>query len=105
MLYFVKRLEILDDYDHKCLDAKGITNSDANYPSRLEYRKLVNTMKADFNSAKNSGFEIAINKIAQDSDNKNIYPSLEEKAAILLFLIVKNHAFVNGNKRIAFAFF
>ena len=43
--------------------------------------------------------------IKQTSGNKDIYPSIEEKAAMLLYLIVKNHAFIDGNKRIAAACF
>ena len=67
-------------------------------------------MKANFNSSvfgveKDSGFESAVNQIAQVFGNKEVYPSLEEKAAMLLYLIIKNHAFTDGNKRIAAACF
>lgn len=54
---------------------------------------------------KDNSFESAINQIKQALGDKDAYPSVEEKAAMLLYLIVKNHAFVDGNKRIAAACF
>ncbi len=67
-------------------------------------------MKIEFNSAlfgkeKDGGFESATNLIQQSISDKDIYPSIEEKAAMLLYLVVKNHAFIDGNKRIAAACF
>ena len=67
-------------------------------------------MRSSFNSdlfgkKKDDSFDSAINQIRQTFGRKDIYPSIEEKAAVLLYLIVKNHAFVDGNKRIAAACF
>nr|WP_262916620.1 type II toxin-antitoxin system death-on-curing family toxin [Belliella kenyensis] len=67
-------------------------------------------MKSDFESGvfgkeKDGSFESAISQISKGFDNEDFYPSLEEKAATLLYLIVKNHGFVDGNKRIAAACF
>ena len=67
-------------------------------------------MRSDFNSdifgkQKDKGFESAVNQIKQSFGDNDAYPSLEEKAAMLLYLVVKNHAFVDGNKRIAAACF
>ena len=67
-------------------------------------------MRIQFNSdifgkEKDGGFDSAVNQIMQSLGEQDIYPSIEEKAAMLLYLVVKNHAFVDGNKRIAAACF
>ncbi|MGF1566169.1 MAG: type II toxin-antitoxin system death-on-curing family toxin [Flavobacteriales bacterium] len=67
-------------------------------------------MKSDFKSSvfgleKDQGFESAIAQIAKGFGNADFYPTLEEKAAMLLYLVTKNHAFIDGNKRIAAACF
>ena len=58
-----------------------------------------------FGLEKDQGFESAISQITKGFDQEDFYPSLEEKAATLLYLITKNHAFADGNKRIAAACF
>ena len=103
-------LQLLDDYDHEALDAKGIHTKTANYPAQAEYMELVELMRAEFNSdvfgkEKDGGFDSAVNTIKQGFSEQDVYPTLEEKAAMLLYLVVKNHAFVDGNKRIAAACF
>ena len=103
-------LQLLDDYDHEALDAIGIHLKTANYPAQAEYMELVELMRAEFNSdvfgkEKDGGFDIAVNTIKQGFGEQDVYPTLEEKAAMLLYLVVKNHAFVDGNKRIAAACF
>lgn len=107
---YAKGLELLDDYDHENLDKLGKNKQAAVYPAKEEYQKLINKMKADFDSAvfgveKDKGFESAIAQIGQGFGEKDAYPTLEEKAAMLLYLITKNHAFTDGNKRIAAACF
>lgn len=67
-------------------------------------------MRAEFNSnvfgkEKDSGFDSSVNQIRQGFGEQDLYPSIEEKASMLLYLVVKNHAFVDGNKRIAAACF
>ncbi|MBW2186030.1 MAG: Fic family protein [Deltaproteobacteria bacterium] len=66
-------------------------------------------MKGDFDGLfgieKDQGFKSAIGTIYQTFDSKELYPSAEEKAANLLYFVVKNHAFSDGNKRIAAAIF
>jgi death-on-curing family protein len=52
---------------------------------------------------KDKGFESAIHQIGKGMDGLDFYPTIEEKAAVLLYLITKNHAFADGNKRIAAA--
>ena len=103
-------LQLLDDYDHEALDATGIHSKNASYPTMNEYMELVELMRAEFNSdvfgkEKDGGFDSAVNTIKQGFGEQDVYPTLEEKAAMLLYLVVKNHAFVDGNKRIAAACF
>ena len=103
-------LKLLDDYDHESLDKKGSHLENIIYPSKQEYIQLVNQLKSEFNSEvfgiiKDASFESSINQIKQSFGSLDLYPSIEEKAAMLLYLIVKNHAFVDGNKRIAAACF
>ena len=58
-----------------------------------------------FGLEKDQGFESAIAQISKGFEETDFYPSIEEKAASLLYLIIKNHAFTDGNKRIAAACF
>ncbi|TBN19136.1 death-on-curing protein [Hyunsoonleella pacifica] len=107
---FAKGLSLLDDYDHEQLDAKGLTEKAANYPSLEDYQSVIKQMLTEFDSdvfgkEKDKSFESAVAQIAKGFDDKDFYPTLEEKATMLLYLIVKNHAFVDGNKRIAAACF
>ncbi|WP_225586957.1 virulence protein RhuM/Fic/DOC family protein [Algoriphagus sp. Y33] len=108
--HFAKGLELLDDYDHENLDKKGLTKRPANYPEIAEYKEVIQSMKSDFESSvfgkeKDESFESAIAQISKGFGDEDFYSTLEEKAATLLYLIVKNHGFVDGNKRIAAACF
>jgi prophage maintenance system killer protein len=103
-------LELLDDYDHATLDKKGRNIQTTQYPTLENFLELVEQMRTDFNSGvfgleKDDSFRSAINQIRQSFNNQDLYPSIEEKAAMLLYLVVKNYAFVDGNKRIAAASF
>ena len=103
-------LQLLDDYDHESLDENGKHTNKAEYPSMAEYMDIVEKMRAEFNSdvfgkEKDGCFDSAVNQIRQGFGEQEVYPSIEEKAAMLLYLVVKNHAFVDGNKRIAAACF
>jgi prophage maintenance system killer protein len=107
---FSSGLTLLDDYDNENLDKKGLTHSNIEYPELNSYYELIKSMKTEFNSPvfgieKDKGFESAIRQIEKGMDNQDFYPSAEEKAAVLLYLITKNHAFTDGNKRIAAACF
>ncbi|MEQ8238230.1 MAG: RhuM family protein [Cyclobacteriaceae bacterium] len=107
---YAKGLELLDDYDHEQLDKKGITIRKANYPDLNAYHAVIEEMKKGFDSAifgveKDEGFYGSVAQIEKGFDENDFYPSLEEKAAMLLYLIIKNHAFVDGNKRIGAACF
>jgi prophage maintenance system killer protein len=103
-------LQLLDDYDHESLDTTGLHTGNAEHPLMNEYTALVNEMRSAFDSGifgvqKDGGFISAVQQIKQGFGDSDIYPSLEEKAAMLLYLIIKNHAFIDGNKRIAAACF
>jgi len=103
---FAKGLRLLDDYDHEQLDAKGLTQKEAAYPSLEDYQKLIEQMLAEFDSdvfgkEKDKSFQSSIAQIEKGFGENDFYPTLEEKAATLLYLVVKNHSFVDGNKRIA----
>lgn len=107
---FSNGLGILDDYDNERLDAKGITDKEAVVISYKECSKIISQIKDEFNSAlfgkeKDDSFSGSIGQIYQCFAGKALYPSIEEKAAVLLYLIVKNHSFIDGNKRIAAAIF
>ncbi len=107
---FSKGLDLLDDYDHQQLDPKGNTITEVNYPTRDEYLQIIFNLKSQFASdvfakPKDETFDSSIRQIEQTFDGQDLYQSIEEKAAILLYLIVKNHSFVDGNKRIGAACF
>ncbi|MFA0960622.1 RhuM family protein [Roseivirga sp. BDSF3-8] len=107
---YAKGLTLLDDYDHEQLDTKGVSKQQAEYPTQEEYQQVIEAMKAKFDSAvfgleKDKGFESAVSQIAKGFGDEDFYPTLEEKAAMLLYLVIKNHAFADGNKRIAAACF
>ena len=102
-------LDLLDRYDHGTLSIEktsGTTDFVLDYKSANE---IVLSMKGNFDGLfgieKDQGFKSAIGTIYQTFDGKELYPSAEEKAANLLYFIVKNHAFSDGNKRIAAALF
>ena len=102
---FALGLNLLDDYDHKRLDKKGLNKRKTRKINIKEFLKVIGDMKADYFSdvfgvPKDNSFESSINQIYQTFDGKELYPTLEEKAATLLYLIVKNHSFADGNKRI-----
>jgi len=107
---FSTGLELLDDYDHEELDTKGNTEQETHFPTYNNYIGFINEMYSDFESdvfakPKDDSFKSSINQIAQTFDGTELYPTLQEKAANLLYYIVKNHSFVDGNKRIAAACF
>ena len=106
---FNNALDMLDAYDHQTMQKpKG---SKSFYV--LEYdecRKLIDEMKFSseselFGNEKDDSFKGSIANIYQEFGGVEIYPSLEEKAANLLYFITKNHSFSDGNKRIAAAMF
>ncbi|MBQ7659617.1 MAG: virulence protein RhuM/Fic/DOC family protein [Alphaproteobacteria bacterium] len=102
---FANGLNLLDDFDNKRLDTGGKTIKSAVVVSENEFLTVIDEMKPEFGSdvfanPKDESFSSSVNQIYQTFGGKDLYPSLEEKAAMLLYLIVKNHSFTDGNKRI-----
>lgn len=106
---YSKALDLLDDYDHRTL--KKI---DGNIDERkIEYSECIEVInKLRFNEEsslfaveRDKGLESIIGNIYQSFDGQEVYKSIEEKGANFLYLIVKNHVFADGNKRIAATLF
>ena len=114
--FFTKGLNILDDYDHQVLkkpSSNDKNNSEQKESWQLTYeegRKVIESMRfaetsSLFGNEKDNSFKSTLGAIYQTFDGKDVYPTLEEKAANLLYMLVKNHSFNDGNKRIAAALF
>ena len=91
---FAKGLKLLDDYDHEALDSQGRSDIAAVYPDVGDYLSLIADMHSDFKSdvfakPKDDGFSSSVNQIRQSFGETDLYPSLEEKAANLLYLSSK----------------
>lgn len=104
-------LDTLDDYDYQRL---GIKNTTAHGAFRATYDGAMQEIRqlrekfggsALFGNEKDDSFRSSIGQIYQTFDGMELYPSVEEKAAMLLYLVVKNHSFSDGNKRIAATLF
>lgn len=106
---YSKALDILDDYDHKTLKKiKG--NIDDRKIEYVECIDIINKLRFNQESSlfaveRNKGLESIIGNIYQSFAGQDVYKSIEEKSANFLYLIVKNHVFTDGNKRIAATLF
>jgi prophage maintenance system killer protein len=103
---FASGLHLLAAYDDNTLDDCGRTQTNAYQITYEEFLPIIEQMQSEFKSdifgvQKDDGFKSAIDQIYQTFGDTECYPTVEEKAAMLLYLIVKNHAFLDGNKRIA----
>jgi prophage maintenance system killer protein len=102
-------LNLLDDYDHrKLVKPKGTSSNEIiTYDNCMDLISLLkfNEESDIFALERNKGLSSIINNIYQSFDNKDVYPTIEEKAANFLYLIIKNHTFIDGNKRIAATLF
>lgn len=102
-------LDLLDDYDHQTM--KRPKGSDAAYVLTYEEcRKVIDSMRFKseselFGQEKDGSFQGSIGNIYQSFGGQEIYPTLQEKAANLLYFVTKNHSFWDGNKRIAATMF
>lgn len=100
-------LDVLDRYDHQRLQIEGISTKDLfqiTYSAAMEaIQGLKNKFggSALFGNEKDESFRGSLAAIYQTFDGKELYPSVEEKAANLLYFVIKNHSFSDGNKRIA----
>lgn len=103
-------LDTLDNYDYKSLGIRSTSKEyfHATYENAME---VIRSLKAKFGGSelfareKDQSFHSSIGQIYQTWDGIDLYPSVEEKAAMLLYLVVKNHSFADGNKRIAATLF
>ncbi len=107
---FANGLQILDDYDHGNLETSGKTQKPAVVIDKQDFLTVVEAMRSDFDSSvfgqpKDDSFDSSVGQIYQSFAGNELYPSIEHKAAMLLYLVVKNHSFIDGNKRIAAALF
>lgn len=106
---YTKALDLLDSYDYRSI--KKIKGTDSLKQIKYEDCKLIienlkfNEKSNLFAVERDMGLEAIIGNIYQSFDGEYIYKSVEEKAANFLYLIVKNHVFVDGNKRIAATLF
>ena len=104
---YVYALDTLDQYDYQSLSISKTTKDEsfrATYDNAME---AINALKEKFGGSKwfanekDDSFKSSIGQIYQTFGGEELYPSVEEKAAMLLYLVVKNHSFSDGNKRIA----
>ena len=106
---YSKALDLLDDYDHRTLKKiKGTTDDRIiQYQDCLDiiHKLKFNEKSEIFGIERDRGLESIIGNIYQCFDGQDIYNSIEEKAANFMYLIVKNHVFTDGNKRIAATLF
>ena len=108
---FSYALDTLDRYDYGKLELVRVSERTAKRISYEEAKDAIKTMQgrlsdsALFGREKDNSFSSSLDTICQTFDGRDLYPSIEEKAAHLLYFIVKNHSFVDGNKRIAAAIF
>ena len=102
-------LNLLDDYDYKRINKpKGITNDKIiTYEECIDviYKLKFNNESSLFALERNKGLKEIIGTIYNTFDGKDLYSTIEEKASNFLYLIIKNHVFIDGNKRIAATLF
>lgn len=107
-------LDTLDAYDYQSLKIADTTVPErfhATYENAIQAIQAIQSLKEKFGGSnlfgveKDESFHSSIGQIYQTWEGKDLYPSIEEKAAMLLYLVVKNHSFVDGNKRIAATLF
>ena len=103
---YTAALDLLDDYDHQRI---GRPKQGAKAVYELSYDECISVIKSMrfgaesdlFGVEKDDSFKSSIGNIYQTFGGRDIYPTLQEKAANLLYFVVKNHSFLDGNKRIA----
>lgn len=105
MIAYNRSLTLLDDYDHQSFELPNGSKD----VYRIEYKECLDIVKRskftgkndNFGKERDKSFDSSISTIYQTYDGKELYPTLEQKAAMLLYLVTKNHSFIDGNKRIA----
>ncbi len=108
---YTHALDLLDEYDYQKLKIRQTTKEEKFKISYAKARKVIDKLHDKFGSSplfgkeKDDSFKGSVKTIYQTFGNKELYPSIEEKAANLLYFTIKNHSFIDGNKRIAAAIF
>lgn len=108
---YARALDVLDQYDHQRLRVApgtvAVAENEAFELTPDNARQAINALRAQFGGSelfgreKDQSFESSVRTIYQSFGGQDMYPSVEEKAANLLYFVVKNHSFSDGNKRIA----
>ena len=104
---YVYALDTLDKYDYQQLTIEETTKNDKFHATYENAMEAIQLLKGKFGESnlfaheKDQSFKSSISTIYQTFDGIELYPSVEEKAAMLLYLVTKNHSFSDGNKRIA----
>lgn len=104
---YVYALDTLDHYDYQSLSISKTTKEEAFRATYDNAMEAINALKEKFGGSqwfaneKDDSFKSSIGQIYQTFGGEELYPSVEEKAAMLIYLVVKNHSFSDGNKRIA----
>ena len=104
---YVYALDTLDRYDYQALGVEKTTKEELFHATYENAMDAINALKVEFGESrwfaneKDDSFKSSIGQIYQTFGGEDLYPSNEEKAAMLLYLVVKNHSFSDGNKRIA----
>ena len=104
-------LDTLDNYDYERLTIDKTTQKEPFHATYENAMEAINGLRTKFGGSslfgneKDDSFKSSIGQIYQTFGGKELYPSVEEKAAMLLYLVTKNHSFSDGNKRIAATLF
>jgi prophage maintenance system killer protein len=104
-------LDLLDDYDHQRVTTGEVSTGPVLSVTHEEALRIVERLRSElragdlFGREKDASLRSALGNVMQTFDGRELYPSLEEKAAQLLYSLVKNHPFVDGNKRLGAALF
>ena len=104
-------LDTLDNYDYERLTIDKTTKEEPFHATYENAMEAINGLRekfggsALFGNEKDDSFKSSIGQIYQTFGGEELYPSVEEKAAMLLYLVTKNHSFSDGNKRIAATLF
>lgn len=108
---YTQALDTLDDYDYQRLEVSDTNEQELFHVTYDNAMEAIQGLKEKFGASqwfaneKDESFKSSIGQIYQTFDGVELYPSIEEKAAMLLYLVTKNHSFSDGNKRIAATLF